>query len=97
MKEFYVYILTNVNKRVLYTGITSDINKRLVEHRSAEKGDTAFTSRYGANRLLYYERFQRATDAIAREKEIKGWRREKKVRLIESENPYWRFLDEDDI
>lgn len=97
MKEFYVYILTNTTKTVLYTGITSDIEKRLGEHREGEKGESAFTSKYGVKYLLYFERFQRADDAIAREKEIKCWRREKKMRLIESENPYWRFLNEEEI
>lgn len=97
MKEFFVYILTNRNKTVLYTGITSDLEKRLAEHKEGEKGESAFTSRYGVKHLLYYERFQRACDAIAREKEIKGWRREKKIRLIESENPYWRLLNEEEI
>ena len=97
MKEFFVYILTNTSKTVLYTGITSDLEKRLNEHKAGDKGESAFTSRYGVKYLLHYERFQRATDAIAREKEIKGWRREKKVKLIESENPYWKFLNEEEI
>ncbi len=92
MKEYFVYILTNVNKTVLYTGITNNLEKRLDEHAAGDNGELAFTNRYGAKYLLYYERFH-----IAREKEIKGWRREKKIKLIESENPYWKFLNEQEV
>ena len=94
MKEYFVYITTNENKTVLYTGMTSDLTSRLIEHRTGAKGENSFTSRYGATRLLYYEKHGNAIDAITREKEIKGWRREKKIRLIESQNPYWKFLDD---
>ncbi len=97
MKEYFVYILTNVNKTVLYTGVTNNLEKRLAEHKEGESSECTFTKKYGVKYLLYYERFQRIIDAIAREKEIKGWRREKKVKLIESENPYWRFLNEEEI
>jgi putative endonuclease len=97
MKEYYVYIVTNVNKTVLYTGVTNNLERRLNEHAAGDSAELAFTNRYGAKYLLHYERFQRLKDAIAREKEIKGWRREKKVKLIESENPYWKFLNEDDV
>jgi putative endonuclease len=92
LKEYFVYIITNAGKTVLYTGMTNDLTKRLTEHKAAEDIHS-FTGRYNVNRLLYYERYQNAATAIAREKEIKGWRRAKKVRLIETENPYWRFLD----
>jgi putative endonuclease len=97
MKEYYVYIVTNFNKTVLYTGVTNNLERRLNEHASSDSAELAFTNRYGAKYLLHYERFQRSKDAIAREKEIKGWRREKKVKLIESENPYWKFLNEEDV
>jgi putative endonuclease len=97
MKEYYVYIVTNVNKTVLYTGVTNDLERRLAEHAEGDSAELAFTNKYGAKYLLYYERFQRILDAIAREKEIKGWRREKKVRLIETENPYWKFLNKEDV
>lgn len=95
MKEYFIYILTNENKTVLYTGITSNLGKRLLEHRSKSKSEKSFTGRYSVCRLLYYERFGNISDALAREKEIKGWRREKKERLIKTTNPYWRFLDEE--
>jgi putative endonuclease len=97
MKEYYVYIVTNVNKTVLYTGVTNNLERRLNEHAEGDSAELAFTNKYGAKYLLYYERFQRIIDAIAREKEIKGWRREKKVRLIETENPFWKFLNQEDV
>ncbi len=94
MKEYYVYITTNITKTVLYTGMTNDLPKRLDRHTVAEN-PKAFTAKYNANRLLYYERYHDVRQAIAREKEIKGWRREKKIRLIESTNPYCKILNED--
>ncbi len=97
MKEYFVYILTNANKTVLYTGVTNNLERRLVEHRDPDSSESVFTARYGVKYLLYCERYQRIIDAITREKEIKGWRREKKVRLIESQNPYWKFLGEEEV
>jgi putative endonuclease len=96
MKCYYVYITTNATRTVLYTGMTNDLSKRLEQHLSAET-PTAFTAKYGVYRLLYFEEYQDVRYAIAREKEIKGWRREKKIRLIETMNPYWKFLDEKEI
>ncbi|MBN4051616.1 GIY-YIG nuclease family protein [bacterium AH-315-M05] len=82
---FFVYILTNKNKTVLYVGITSDFKGRLHQHITGEvKG---FTYRYNCHYLVYYERFDYINDAIVREKEIKGWIRKKKEKLIESLNP----------
>jgi putative endonuclease len=95
MKDYFVYILVNESKTVLYTGVTSDLIGRLIEHKTGAGGEGSFTGRYGAIRLLHYERFTNAHEAIAREKEIKGWRRDKKVKLIETQNPFWKFLDED--
>ncbi len=92
-----MYILTNANKTVLYTGVTNSLERRLEEHEQGESLENVFTKKYGVKYLLYYEKFQRIKDAIAREKEIKGWRREKKVKLIESENPYWKFLNEENV
>lgn len=85
--------MTNINKTVLYTGITSDLYSRVAEHKTHEKWDRSFTAKYAVSYLLYYERFMNVTEAIAREKEIKGWRREKKERLIETVNPYWKFIE----
>ncbi|MBN3518754.1 GIY-YIG nuclease family protein [Algoriphagus lutimaris] len=86
----FVYILTNKNKTTLYVGVTNDLSKRLAEHREARN---TFTSKYKCYNLIYFEEFQSPLDAIAREKEIKKWRREKKERLISSLNPHWDFWE----
>ena len=74
----------------LYTGVTSDLSRRVYEHR--EGLTPGFTSRYACKRLVYYERYERIVDAIAREKQIKGGSRAKKIALIETLNPQWRDL-----
>jgi len=89
---FYVYILAS-HSRVLYVGVTRDLLRRMYEHRSGLI--SGFTSRYRVRRLVYYETTPRARDAFEREKELKGWSREKKVRLIEQANAGWRDLAED--
>ena len=88
--NFYVYILTNKTKTVLYTGITNNLKRRLQEH---QEGKSNFTSRYNVQYLLYYERFGWINKAIAREKEIKGWSRKRKEMLINESNPDWKFLN----
>lgn len=88
-KNYYVYILAS-RSRTLYTGVTNNLQKRLVQHR--EKASTGFSSRYNIFRLVYFEVFGGIGAAILREKEIKAWRREKKIRLIESRNPTWDDL-----
>jgi putative endonuclease len=89
---FYVYIL-NSPTGVLYTGVTNNLERRVWEHRSRiYKG---FTKRYGIYRLAYFEEFQYVEDAIAREKQIKAWRRRKKLELIHSQNPRWQDLAAD--
>ena len=93
--EYTVYILTNFNKTVLYTGVTNCIEQRLIEHY-LEKDDplsNAFTAKYKAFYLVYFETYQYINDAIAREKEIKKWRREKKDKLIDTTNPEREFLN----
>src|SRR5882724_12983188 len=87
MKAFYVYMMTNQSRVVLYTGITNSLMRRMWQHQSGEIG--GFTKSYKVNRLVYYECFDDPRDAIAREKEIKGWRREKKNALVETKNPKW--------
>jgi len=89
--NFYVYILSS-KSRVLYVGITNDIYRRVWEHQHDEL--PGFTSKYRVHRLVYFERFQYVGNAIAREKAIKGWLRQKKIALIESENPTWEDLSE---
>jgi len=92
-KRFYVYIMTNRSRsHVLYTGITGDLQRRTFEHKN--KLVPGFTSRYNLTRLVYYESFVYPDAAIRREKEIKGWLRSKKIRLIESMNPHWDDLAE---
>ena len=90
MKAFYVYMMTNQSRVVLYTGITNSLMRRVWQHQSREIG--GFTKSYKVNRLVYYECFDDPRDAIAREKEIKGWRREKKNALVETKNPKWADL-----
>jgi len=93
-KQFFVYIMTNNPKSaVLYTGITGNLPHRVWQHKS--KLIPEFTSRYNLTLLVYYERFFYPDAAIAREKEIKGWRRSKKIKLIESMNPRWEDLAKD--
>jgi len=90
MKAFYVYMMTNRSRVVLYTGITNSLVRRVWQHQNGEiKG---FTKTYNVNRLIYYERFNDPRDAIAREKEIKGWRRAKKNALVETMNTKWADL-----
>ncbi len=94
---YYVYIVTNKNKTVLYTGISNDLLRRLAEHKedSLNFNAKSFCGRYNVYFLLYYELLEYAKDAIAREKEIKGWSRAKKELLINSFNPDWRFLNDE--
>ena len=85
--KFYVYILTNKHHKVLYTGITDNIPRRTFEHQT--KKYNSFTKRYNVEKLVYFEEHTNASDASAREMQIKGWIRKKKVELIESINPEW--------
>jgi putative endonuclease len=88
---YCVYILAS-RSRNLYTGVTNNLERRVVEHRQGLV--PAFTARYRIFRLVHFERFADIRDAIAREKEIKAWRREKKIWLIERDNPTWADLAE---
>lgn len=90
MKSFYVYIMTNKIHTVLYTGITKDIIRRNFEHKN--KLVKGFTEKYNVNKLVYYKQFGTALEAIAEEKRIKGWTRQKKINLINSLNPEWKDL-----
>jgi putative endonuclease len=91
---YYVYILTNQQRTVLYIGVTNDIEQRIIEHYRGRGQNDSFTGRYYAYYLLYYEPHQYINNAIAREKEIKRWSREKKMQLINSFNPGLQFLNE---
>jgi len=93
-KQFFVYIMTNGPKSaILYAGITGNLPHRVWQHK--QKLIPGFTSRYNLTRLVYYESFVYPDAAIVREKEIKGWRRSKKMKLIESMNPCWEDLAKD--
>jgi putative endonuclease len=84
----YVYILSSKRNGTLYIGVTSDLVGRVYQHKMKADPDS-FTSRYDVNRLTYFETFDHPLTAIAREKQLKGWLRIKKIRLIESTNPEW--------
>ena len=89
MAQYYVYIMSNWS-RVLYVGVTNDLARRVFEHKT--KALTGFTSRYNLKLLVYYEATEDVRSAIEREKQIKGWLRQKKISLIEAMNPDWRDL-----
>jgi putative endonuclease len=89
MKQYFVYIMSNKSGR-LYVGITSKLFGRVFDHKN--KIIPGFTSRYKFDILVYYEEYSQVMSAIAREKEIKGWRREKKLKLILADNPDWADL-----
>ena len=94
--NYYVYILTNKAKTALYIGVTNDLVHRIRFHReNANLNLKAFTSKYRCFYLVYYEQFSDIEIAIAREKQLKGWLRIKKEKLIEGFNPNWRFLNND--
>jgi putative endonuclease len=86
-----IYILTNKSNAVLYTGVTSDLRKRLYEHKN-KIYMSSFTAKYNVSKLVYFEVFSLIEEAIAREKQIKGGSRKKKIELIESINPEWEDL-----
>ena len=90
--NYYVYILTNFTKKVLYTGVTNDLARRLYEHRYIEKG--SFCYRYRCYYLLYLDWYQDINQAIDREKQIKKWGRGKKINLIKTINPEMKFLND---
>src|SRR5579864_2545166 len=91
MRRYYVYVMAS-KSRVLYIGITNDIWRRVWEHKNSDA--SGFTSKYRVHRLVYVESFRYVGNAIAREKRLKGWLREKKVALIRSANPTWEGLSE---
>jgi len=92
--NYYTYILTNKSKTVLYIGVTNNLKLRLDYHKKPIELHNNFTTKYKCFYLIYYEHFQDINIAINREKELKGWRREKKENLINLSNPNWEFLNE---
>lgn len=93
MKQYYVYILASAKRGTLYIGMTSDLQKRIYQHKNELV--EGFTKKYGVNRLVYFEETQDVMSAIEREKRMKKWNRQWKIELIESNNPEWRDLSED--
>ena len=91
--NYYIYIISNWNNKVIYVGMTNDLERRIYEHKS--KIFEGFSKKYNLNKLVYYEYTNDVNAAIRREKEIKKWRREKKNKLIESMNPEWKDLAEE--
>jgi putative endonuclease len=89
-RQYYIYILTNKYNRVLYTGVTNNLSRRVWEHQ--QKSTNSFTSRYHVTKLVYYEIFNDSVSAITREKQIKAGSRKKKLYLINSFNPNWHDL-----
>ena len=92
-KKGYVYILTNKTNKVLYVGVTSNLIKRIYEHKN--KLVPGFTEKYNVNKLVYYEIYDNIEDAITREKQIKAGNRNKKIQLVSSMNPEWKDLYDD--
>jgi putative endonuclease len=91
MKSYFVYLLSNRNRNVLYCGITNDLSRRIAEHQA---GMSAFTKRYLVHHLVWCEEFSDVFAAISAEKRIKSMRRREKFGLIESRNPKWEFLEQ---
>jgi putative endonuclease len=91
-KTYYVYLLANYSNTTLYTGVTSNLVRRIYEHKN--KITPGFTSKYNVNKLVYFEETNAINAALKREKQIKGWLRAKKNQLIESKNKDWRDLSE---
>ena len=90
-RTYYIYILTNKNNKVLYTGITNDLIRRVYEHKT-KSDKKSFTAKYNVNKLVYYEITESIETAIMREKQIKAGSRQKKLDLINSFNPAWKEL-----
>lgn len=89
-RSYCIYIMTNKHNTTLYTGVTNNLFGRVDQHRNGEiKG---FTQRYNLTKLVYYEVYEDATSAIMREKQIKSWKRNKKIELIQKDNPEWNDL-----
>jgi putative endonuclease len=87
---YYVYLITNWNNKVMYVGVTNNLERRIYEHKN--KMVKGFTEKYNVSKLVYFEETQDIIAAIAREKEIKKWRRQKKNQLVMNNNPTWKDL-----
>ncbi|SDR04480.1 GIY-YIG nuclease family protein [Flagellimonas zhangzhouensis] len=88
--EYYVYILTNIPNGTLYIGMTNDLERRILEHKTGSV--EGFTKKYGLKTSIYFEVHQNVNEAILREKQLKKWKRQWKIELVEKENPKWKDL-----
>jgi len=93
MKQYYVYLMASF-QQALYVGVTNNLERRIYEHKT-KMHPQSFTARYNIDRLVYCETFNDVRDALAREKQIKSWRRSKKIALIEEVNPRWKDISLD--
>jgi putative endonuclease len=93
--NYFVYITTNPDKTVLYTGVTNDLKRRLFEHRENKGKNNTFAGKYFCYKLIYFEHFSNIEDAINREKQIKKWTRKKKENIINTKNPNWDFFNDE--
>ena len=93
--NYFIYIVTNPARTVLYTGVTNNLPARVCEHYLNRGKETSFAGKYHCYNLVYYERYQYIQDAITREKKIKKWGKKKKLELIKKENPRLNFYNED--
>ena len=91
--QYYLYLLTNKKNGTLYIGVTNNLERRLFEHKN--KLVDGFTKRYNLNKLVYFETYQFVNDIIKREKNMKKWKRQWKIDLIEQDNPNWKDLSKD--
>ena len=89
-KLYYIYILASGKNGTLYIGVTSNLYQRIIEHKNGLH--SGFTKKYDVNKLVYYETYQYVQDAILREKQMKKWKRDWKIKLIEKENPGWKDM-----
>jgi putative endonuclease len=92
MKQYFVYIVTNFNNKVLYIGVTNDLTRRIFEHKN--KLIKGFTEKYNLTKLVYFEQFSRIEDALLAEKRLKNWHREWKINLIKKSNPEFKDLSQ---
>jgi putative endonuclease len=91
-RQYYVYVLTNKTNRVLYIGVTNNLERRIFEHKN--KLVEGFTKKYNLNKLVYYEATNDIDGALEREKQLKNWHRDWKINLINSSNPAWKDLSD---
>ena len=92
MKKYYIYFVTNTNNTVLYIGVTSNLLKRVYQHKT--KAYKGFTSKYNCDKLVYFEEYDTPNEAIAREKQLKAGSRQRKNNLVNQENPEWNDLSD---